>query len=427
MIVIDASEISKVYQLNKPVIRKLKDLLPTLLRSFSNNVRWRRPAGTNDFWALKDISFRQEAGEVLGLYGRNGAGKSTLLKILSRVTEPTSGKILVTGRVGSLLEIGIGFHGDLTGRDNIYLSGAILGMRRSEIKRHFDEIVSFAQIENFIDTPVKRYSSGMHVRLAFAVAANLEQEILLIDEVLAVGDLAFQRQCLDKLRSFAKSGRTVLFVSHNVMSMRELCTTALHLKNGLLVGHGTATEVCNQYLQDISSSSPDEIDRMRNLAFRTSKLHKAQQTSTVKFEEIDLLSQLGVAIAYGEPLSYDIKISSLEDVEQIQVGLSILDHMDNCVGTSYYNEFFSIGAGQSINLRMTVADLKLSPGLYSTRFVIGGGNLQSRSHELDMVLLKPGFEVVVSDGNGPILWKPEQGPYVLDNIAVETIQAHQSH
>jgi lipopolysaccharide transport system ATP-binding protein len=208
-----------------------------------------------DFWALRDVSFQIKQGEVVGIIGRNGAGKSTLLKILSRITVPTEGRIRIDGRIASLLEVGTGFHHELTGRENIFLNGAILGMTRAEIIRKFDEIVEFSGIEEFLDTPVKRYSSGMYVRLAFAVAAHLEPEILIIDEVLAVGDAAFQRKCLGKMGSFAQSGRTVLFVSHNMEAVRSLCQRGIWLKDGRLHKDGKADEI----IEDYFDSSSDEF------------------------------------------------------------------------------------------------------------------------------------------------------------------------
>src|SRR5215207_8863597 len=188
-----------------------------------------------EFWALKDLSFDVKEGEVLGIIGSNGAGKSTLLKILSRITEPSRGRVRVKGRVASLLEVGTGFHPELTGRENIFLNGAVLGMKRAEIQKKFDEIVAFAETEKFIDTPVKRYSSGMYVRLAFAVAAHLEPEILVVDEVLAVGDAAFQKKCFNKMGSVADQGRTILFVSHNMTAVRKLCTRGVLMERGRLV------------------------------------------------------------------------------------------------------------------------------------------------------------------------------------------------
>lgn len=215
-------------------------------------------AGTSTgdtIWALKDVSFMVQPGEVVGIIGRNGAGKSTLLKILSRITEPTSGEVKLYGRVSSLLEVGTGFHPELTGRENIYLNGTILGMRKAEIDRKFDEIVAFSEIEKFLDTPVKRYSSGMYVRLAFAVAAHLEPEILLVDEVLAVGDIAFQQKCMGKMKGVASSGRTVLFISHNMAAIRKLCRYSILLNEGRALVKGTTEEVINTYLSSGSSEN----------------------------------------------------------------------------------------------------------------------------------------------------------------------------
>jgi len=208
----------------------------------------RGPSSNGYFWALQDVSFEVKRGEVMGVIGHNGAGKSTLLKILSRITEPTCGRVEIHGRLASLLEVGTGFHSELTGRENIYLNGAILGMRHAEIDRKFDEIVSFAEVESFIDTPVKHYSSGMYLRLAFAVAAHLEPEILLIDEVLAVGDAAFQKKCLGKMEAVASSGRTVVFVSHNLAAVQQLTRTSVLLDHGQLVANGPTPAVIDHYL-----------------------------------------------------------------------------------------------------------------------------------------------------------------------------------
>jgi lipopolysaccharide transport system ATP-binding protein len=209
-----------------------------------------------EFWALKNVSFEVKRGEVIGIIGRNGAGKSTLLKILSRITEPTEGRVRLRGRVASLLEVGTGFHPELTGRENIFLNGAILGMTRSEIRQKFDEIVAFAEVDKFLDTPVKRYSSGMYVRLAFAVAAHLETDILVVDEVLAVGDASFQQKCLAKMQDVAGHGRTVLFVSHNMTAMQALCARVIRMERGRVAGDGDAKLEIKQYL---SSSSPSKL------------------------------------------------------------------------------------------------------------------------------------------------------------------------
>jgi lipopolysaccharide transport system ATP-binding protein len=210
-------------------------------------------------WALRDVSFNVEQGEILGLIGRNGAGKSTLLKIVSRITKPTQGSVKLRGRIGSLLEVGTGFHPELTGRENIFLNGAVLGMKRTEILQKFDEIVAFAEVEKFIDTPVKRYSSGMYMRLAFAVAAHLEPEIMLIDEVLAVGDASFQKKCLGKMGNAAQQGRTVLFVSHNMIAVQDLCHRVIWLDGGRIVEAGDAGTVIGHYLQESSTSQTELI------------------------------------------------------------------------------------------------------------------------------------------------------------------------
>lgn len=223
-----------------------------------------------DFWALKDISFEVKQGERIGIIGRNGAGKSTLLKILSRITEPTTGSIRIKGRVASLLEVGTGFHPELTGRENIFLNGAILGMQREEIRRKFDEIVDFAEIERFLDTPVKRYSSGMYVRLAFAVAAHLEPDILIVDEVLAVGDAQFQKKCLGKMEEVGREGRTVLFVSHNMAAIRQLCSRGILLRSGFVLKEGSASEVADCYLNE-SIGSDDIYCGERSLAEELNK------------------------------------------------------------------------------------------------------------------------------------------------------------
>ena len=235
----------------------------TLMRALAAPIRRLRdlgkPVPAEEFiWALQDVSFEIKRGEAVGIIGRNGAGKSTLLKILSRITEPTTGRVELHGRVGSLLEVGTGFHPELTGRENIYLNGAILGMKRAEIQSRFDEIVAFAEIEKFLDTPVKHYSSGMYVRLAFAVAAHLEPEILLVDEVLAVGDVAFQKKCLGKMENVAREGRTVLFVSHNMNAVEQLCGSALLLERGRIIAasHDVRT-ITSDYLFGASTDRPE--------------------------------------------------------------------------------------------------------------------------------------------------------------------------
>ena len=256
-----AEPIIKVENVSKRYLISHKTGQPDGLRQVLSNAlhapkQWlknraeQRQQAVEEFWALKDVSFEINRGDVVGIIGRNGAGKSTLLKILSRIIEPTTGRIEIDGRVASLLEVGTGFHGELSGRENIFLNGAILGMTRAEIARKFDEIVAFSEVEKFLDTPVKRYSSGMYVRLAFAVAAHLEPEVLIVDEVLAVGDAAFQKKCLGKMQDVSKGGRTVLFVSHNIASVQMLCTKGLLLNRGLVQKAGSSSEVIENYLNE---------------------------------------------------------------------------------------------------------------------------------------------------------------------------------
>jgi lipopolysaccharide transport system ATP-binding protein len=265
--VISVENIGKTYRISHQVERQryvaLRDVLAERLKGFLRP-RSDAPAispATEDFWALKGVSFEVKQGEIVGIIGRNGAGKSTLLKILSRITEPTEGRVRIKGRVASLLEVGTGFHPELTGRENIFLNGSILGMSRAEIKAKFDEIVAFAEVERFLDTPVKHYSSGMYVRLAFAVAANLEPEILIVDEVLAVGDAEFQKKCLGKMQEVTQGGRTVLFVSHNMSAVQSLCHRGILLKQGMLVFQGSAENAIGRYLDSAAVSTDKFEDR----------------------------------------------------------------------------------------------------------------------------------------------------------------------
>lgn len=263
-----AEGVGKRYRLGeRESYRALRDVLAgTVAAPFR---RQRKPGASRELWALEDVSFTLGRGDVLGLIGANGAGKSTLLKVLSRITDPTRGRVTLRGRVGSLLEVGTGFHPELTGRENIMLNGTILGMRRAEIMRRFDEIVEFAGVQRFLDTPVKRYSSGMQVRLAFAVAAHLEPEILLVDEVLAVGDAEFQQKCLGKMKDVSREGRTVVFVSHNLAAVRSLCPRALVLEKGRLTFDGPTEEAVHRYLgQAGSTSAVVEGDTLRRRVAR---------------------------------------------------------------------------------------------------------------------------------------------------------------
>jgi lipopolysaccharide transport system ATP-binding protein len=271
-IAIKVENISKQYRIgahndNKNLREALKD---AFMAPFRRSAKLFRGKGTGTaeldetIWALKDVSFDINQGEVVGFIGRNGAGKSTILKILSRITDPTHGFAVIKGRVGSLLEVGTGFHSELSGRENIYLNGAILGMRRTEIDQNFDEIVAFSEVEKFIDTPVKHYSSGMYLRLAFAVAAHLKPEILIVDEVLAVGDADFQKKCLGKMNTVSKEGRTVLFVSHNMAAIANLCTKAILLQEGRVVLIGNTTEVINSYVGQASNLAKIQLSSRKD-------------------------------------------------------------------------------------------------------------------------------------------------------------------
>jgi len=304
-IAISADNIGKMYKIGTPMEHHdtLRDLIVGGLgRVFRNgkpnpehNLRVRHSAHTlhsvrdNTFWALRNVSFEVKQGEVLGVIGRNGAGKSTLFKILSRITEPTEGRVKIYGRVGSLLEVGTGFHPELSGRENVYLNGAILGMRRSEIDRKFDEIVAFSEIEKFIDTPVKRYSSGMYVRLAFAVAAHLEPEVFIVDEVLAVGDAEFQKKCLGKMGEVAKEGRTVLFVSHNLAAVERLCDAGLIIDAGQVRFKGEKAEAIKRYAEALRGKESRGYFRLQSEAqlqeLIASRIVEARVTSSGEFSE----------------------------------------------------------------------------------------------------------------------------------------------
>lgn len=285
-----------------------------------------QPSNTS-IWALKDISFEVKQREVLGIIGKNGAGKSTLLKILSRITRPTEGKAWINGRVGSLLEVGTGFHPELTGRENIYLNGVILGMRKTEINRKFDEIVAFAEIGKFIDTPVKRYSSGMHVRLAFAVAAHLEPEIMLVDEVLAVGDIGFQKKCLGKMEDVAMGGRTVLFVSHNMGAIQQLCSRAILLDSGKVSLIDSAYECVNAYKSRFKRMSDSY------LSVRTDRVGNGcmifEQVSVI---DADTQKRGFVEAGNTAIFEFKIKVVSMPDhIEDLVVRFSIVDSQSFCI------------------------------------------------------------------------------------------------
>jgi lipopolysaccharide transport system ATP-binding protein len=339
-VVIMAENIAKEYRIGglQDSYRTLRDMLAVValgpLHAFQSLVRRAGGGGVerrNDdiICALRDISFEVKSGEIVGLIGRNGAGKSTLLKILSRITEPTKGRARIKGRVGSLLEVGTGFHPELTGRENTYLNGAILGMKKAEIKRKFDEIVSFAEVERFVDTPVKHYSSGMYLRLAFAVAAHLEPEILLVDEVLAVGDAAFQNKCLGKMSDIAGEGRTILFVSHNMPAIKNLCHRALLLDRGAIEREGDAASVVQYYLQGDYQSSKKvwaSAERPGNNSF--------------KLNAVRILDALGEEISaakLSEPLVVEIEYEVIQSGTYVGFSLVLFDAEGYCLFGSLNN------------------------------------------------------------------------------------------
>jgi homopolymeric O-antigen transport system ATP-binding protein len=342
-IVIRAEGLSKRYRIGER--ERYYTLRDTLARAFTVPFRWLRsgrkqtlnsgsPHSTSishsairnsqsDFiWALKDVSFEIKQGEVVGIIGRNGAGKSTLLKILSRITEPTEGEARIYGRVGSLLEVGTGFHSELTGRENIYLNGAILGMKKAEIDRRFDEIVAFAEVEKFLDTPVKHYSSGMYMRLAFSVAAHLEPEILIVDEVLAVGDIAFQKKCLGKMGEVAREGLTVLFVSHNMEAVQRLCNRCVLLSGGHVVRDGDTQPVVSSYMKD---SHNNLMPRYRNTSGQGRKEDKAVLLET------EILNEAGKPcqnVHFGEPFSVRMRWLHTSAIQGAAYAIRVHDERD---------------------------------------------------------------------------------------------------
>lgn len=329
-----------------------------------------------EFWALKDVSFEVRRGEVLGIIGRNGAGKSTLLKILSRITEPTKGRATIKGRVASLLEVGTGFHQDLTGRENIYLNGAILGMSKAEIKAKFDEIVDFAEVDKFLDTPVKHYSSGMYVRLAFAVAAHLEPEILIIDEVLAVGDVMFQRKCIGKMQDVAQGGRTVIFVSHNLSAILGLTNQSLLIEKGRLVMAGTSRDVVSTFLR----STQDEIQSSGDLsAYR--RTYRAE--GYVEMRSVKVCGkEAGVAsIGLGDNIFIDIGLRVLRRVERAIIVINILnDQMEVLTSIASADSGF---------------DVSLDSGFHTIRCDIGVVPLMPRDYRLS---------VGIAQSHGVLAW-----------------------
>lgn len=364
-IAISVDGLSKKYRLGAHLdgYKTLREALVKAIKKPLQSARNKPTARDNDtaLWALKDVSFDVRQGEVLGIIGRNGAGKTTLLKVLSQITEPTTGRAKIYGRIGSLLEVGTGFHPELSGRENIYLNGAIIGMKRAEIDRKFDEIVAFAEIEKFLDTPVKRYSSGMYVRLAFAVAAHLEPEILVVDEVLAVGDAAFQQKCLGKMEDVAKTGRTVLFVSHNLAAVQSLCTEALFLEEGFAVSKGNVHKVIGEYIQKVTPQSANQSidlkllprDRRLKAIFAEGRLNNKNLAGHHYFQP-------------EETLSLKLVLDLESAYRQCTIGIHFDNHMGArvlAVNTRWAMKPIDLGMGLK-KIECLINDMPLVPGRY---------------------------------------------------------------
>lgn len=358
-----------------------------------------------DFWALKDVSFEVKRGDVVGIIGRNGAGKSTLLKILSRITEPTTGRVRLKGRVASLLEVGTGFHPELTGRENIFLNGAILGMSKAEIRSKFDEIVAFAEVEKFLDTPVKHYSSGMYVRLAFAVAAHLEPEILIVDEVLAVGDAQFQQKCLAKMENVAGEGRTVLLVSHNMAVIQQLATAAVLLHKGSVVGRGLTADVIAAYLQHSFGRSTVTED-VRSAPRRVTSLSQQVRIVAVGFE-----SKTTNIFEADETIPLKVTVEA-DEASRFRVSLTIYRSDGTAVGSLFTSECFTVEPSGPATAILPLRDLRLAEGHYHLAIATGTGDNMTGHRDYDIVWDVLPFQVMAEQGTGgtKAAWPPSWGP-----------------
>jgi len=378
-VAIRVERLSKQYRIGskQESYKTLRDTLAKAVRAPFRAMRSRsrqfhngRPGLDETIWALKDVSFEVKRGEVVGIIGRNGAGKSTLLKILSRITEPTEGHAEIHGRVGSLLEVGTGFHMELTGRENTYLNGAILGMKREEIDKKFDEIIDFSGVGKFIDTPVKHYSSGMHLRLAFSVAAHLEPEILMVDEVLAVGDIAFQKKCLGKMEDVAAHGRTVLFVSHNLGAIKELCQTCVVLNNGRVDYRGPVVKGLVHYSQSVMSKE-EEDSPVRGTGWGHVSIEK--QNGALK------------PIPSGEPFVVEASLDLYNDLKKARLYCLMDDSNGNgivhhCFDTKYY-DLGTLKAG-SYAVGVEIPPLWLMPDAYTIYFKLIGRTTSDQEERL---------------------------------------------
>jgi len=405
-VAIKVENVSKLYHIGLKDSDNLRDSLAKGLRVFLGK---KEKKSDDEFWALKNVSFEVKHGEVVGIIGRNGAGKSTLLKVLSRITEPSSGRIEINGRVASLLEVGTGFHPELTGRENIFMNGSILGMKQAEVRKKFDEIVDFSGVEKFIDTPVKHYSSGMYVRLAFAVAAHLEPEILIIDEVLAVGDVEFQKKCLGKMQDVSKKeGRTVLFVSHNMAAVQQLTQKSVLLKNGVIAFYGDTIKAINEYVKVNMN--------FQELNYNVSQTLRAFDglQQQVKFIKLGLKGALSRIIPVGKSISIMIDVLGQERVDNFRFSGTIFRNDDIPVGSFFSPENSSVQKGDIVTFELELSDLRLTPGQYHFGFAVGFGNNKTGTKEFDIVMNVVHFEIASFDGddgtfsNWPKNWGPIQ-------------------
>ena len=361
----------------------------------------RTTAGHSDYvWALRDIDFKVEQGDVVGIIGRNGAGKSTLLKLLSKVTGPTVGTIRARGRIGALLEVGTGFHPEMTGRENIYMNGAIMGMSKAEVSRKLDEIIDFSGCERFIDTPVKRYSSGMTVRLGFAVAAHLDPEILVVDEVLAVGDAEFQKKAIGKMQEVSRGeGRTVLFVSHNMASIKNLCHNGILLENGMLSYSGPVNDVIGRYL---NSKQSDLI----SYTITTDNYRRPGPMREVEYVDVRMLNDIH-EMSSEEPLKFEMTIKrNTSSLRQCQIGVIIRDEMDNVVGGLYSNPVELPGNGSHFQICLTLPNHNLAKGLYTLNFNLSQFDFSAVIRDYDIVYEVIRFRVNYRDSS-------HQQPFVV--------------
>jgi lipopolysaccharide transport system ATP-binding protein len=396
-VIIQVEKLGKRYRIGEQLpYRALRDVLA---RGLAAPFRFFQPAApappkldTGHVWALKDVSFEVRQGEVVGIIGSNGAGKSTLLKILGCVTRPTEGRARVRGRLGSLLEVGTGFKAELTGRENTYLNGAILGMRKREIDRKFDEIVAFAEIEKFIDTPVKFYSSGMYVRLAFAVAAHLEPEILLVDEVLAVGDVAFQKKCLGRMGDVAKHGRTILFVSHSMAAIALLCKTAIVLEHGRIKTIAPSQQAIEEYLAGTVGHRTTRYN-VEGLPRVVSELNRKVEFLALEFE-----GHTGQLVPADTDLSFRMKVRGNQAVSSFLFSLTLHQADGTPVGSCCGPQIHSIQAGEVATYHLQLPNPALAPGLYWFELGVGTGNEREGFADFDIVSDVLHFEVLPAQG-----------------------------